>query len=238
MLLVIAVLVDFTLRIYDADNKILPDSQEYDLILISAHTVSIFWCSFFYYGRFKEINPEIANVVFISEWLDILMTIIAFAMLVWFYDDGCNGHWLCHFYFVIIPIKFIVWILPMMTMKQWGTKKNATNVSIQVFTTNIMTNLPIIMLIGYTKLYSDYIVIYIDLLLKTIIIIRGTAYYLIFNVWLNRGLRVRGIKKKKNTKSRVQKRHEKKEKNKMDKDKRRQQQVSESEIVALKDPAQ
>lgn len=200
MILVFAVLADFTLRIYDTKNKILNDPKQYDLILISGHTISIFWCSFFYYGRFKRINPEIANVVFITEWSDILMTIIAFVMLVWFYDNGCNGHWLCQFYFLVIPIKFILWIVPMMMMKQWGTKANGTNVSIQVFATNLITNLPIIILIGYEQLYSQFSVVYIDFLLKTCIIIRGTAYYMIFNVWLNRGLRGK-FKKRKNKKS-------------------------------------
>lgn len=238
MVLVCSILTDFTLRIYDIDNRIFPEPVQYDLILISGHTISIFWCSFFYYGRFKHINPEIANVVFVSEWIDILITIISFCLLCWYYDNGCDGHWLCYLYFIIIPIKFILWILPMMMIKGWGTYQNGTRVSIQVFVTNILTNLPIIFVIEWNQLYAVYVVVYIDLLIKTFIIIRGTAYYMIFNVWLNRGLRQelrkRGLRGKSTPKSRVQKKMEKQERDK----KNNRQPVSESEIVALKQPGQ
>ncbi len=58
----------------------------------ACHLISLVWASLFYWNRFFEVNRDIANQCFFTEWADIILSMI----VIFFLHHACNEEEDCH----------------------------------------------------------------------------------------------------------------------------------------------
>merc|ERR1712048_331144 len=105
-------------------------------------------------------------------------------------DSGCFDRAVCIVYFVYVVCELFGWMFPMMVLAKWGTQKNAKIVSTHLFLLDLVTDLMVILAVLIEESYRIHIVIMLDVVWKTLCVIRSFSYYLVFQLWLEKAQKV------------------------------------------------
>ena len=162
-----------------------------DQIRGTCHLIHIFWCSLFFYGKFRKTNPEIATSAFFLEWFDMAVSCaVIFVLHNEEGDEGCFDKAICIVYFVYVILELFGWIFPMMLIETWGTEKNATIVSTHLFFLDLTTDVMVMLAVLIEESYKINGFIMFDIIWKTFSVIRSFSYYLVYQLWLKKGRKV------------------------------------------------
>ena len=162
-----------------------------DRIRGSCHLIHIFWCSLFFYGKFRKSNPEIATTAFFLEWFDMAISCaVIFVLHNAVGQDGCFDLAICIVYFVYVVLELFGWIFPMILIESWGTEQNAKIVSTHLFFLDLTTDIMVMLAVLIEGSYTKSGLIMFDIIWKTFSVIRSFSYYLVYQLWLNKGQRV------------------------------------------------
>eukprot|EP01083_Nonionella_stella_P087862 244622_1 len=163
-----------------------------DLVRGGCHLMHCVWTSLFFYGTLRKYNPEIARIVFFLEWFDLLLS-CAVIVVLQVHDnvqlDGdlrCDGMAICVVYVMYMALQLIGWMFPMMLCSSWGSKRNALIVSTHVFIVDLLTDGALILVVLREESYRKHPLIEVDVIWKTLIVIRSFSYYLVCQLWLNK----------------------------------------------------
>jgi len=165
-----------------------------DDIRASMHLIHLVWASLFFFNRFYHSNPDIAVTAFFAEWLDLAITIVVLFIihqaLSTSSNSSCLNQAICVCYGLFLACKLIGWIFPMMLIVGWGTELYGKRAATHLFILDIVTDVPVVITILITGAYKSDAVIFIDCIWKTLLTVRSLSYYLVYQIWFDKGKRL------------------------------------------------
>jgi hypothetical protein len=159
--------------------------ETYFKLRVAFHSIALFWISLFFYKRFIEYNGNLAHFYFITEWFDIIISWIVIYLLHNSIDTRsdrnyaeCFDEFICIAYYIFIILKMCGWLFPMLLIDKWGTLPKAIKVASHVIVLDLLTDLPIVIIILVDEAYRFHGILFFDVFYKILLVIRAAAIML------------------------------------------------------------
>jgi len=78
----------------------------------------------------------------------------------------------------------------MMLIEGWGTEPYGKRASTHLFILDFVTDVPVIITIITSDAYKSHPIIFIDCIWKTLLTVRSLSYYLVYQMWFDKGKRI------------------------------------------------